>query len=118
VSGFPNLFLLLGPTTGLGHNSVVFMIECQIAYLLGALRHLDRTGVTAIEPSPRAQREFVAAVDERMRRTVWLRGGCRSWYLDATGRNSTLWPGFTVERRRRRVYVPRAIGRCRRCGRR
>jgi cation diffusion facilitator CzcD-associated flavoprotein CzcO len=95
VTGFPNLFMLLGPNTGLGHSSVVFMIECQITYLLGALRHLDRTGVRAIEPTPRAQEAFVAEVDRKMSGTVWTSGGCRSWYLDATGRNSTLWPGYT-----------------------
>jgi hypothetical protein len=95
VAGFPNLFLLLGPNTGLGHNSVVFMIECQITYLLRALAHLDRTGKAAIEPTPPAQRTFVASVDRRMRNTVWSQGGCRSWYLDANGRNSTLWPGYT-----------------------
>jgi cation diffusion facilitator CzcD-associated flavoprotein CzcO len=95
VAGFPNLFLLLGPNTGLGHNSVVFMIECQITYLLGALRHLDRTGTPALEPTPQAQESFVAEVDRKMVGTVWTSGGCRSWYLDATGRNSTLWPGYT-----------------------
>ncbi|GII24465.1 flavin-containing monooxygenase [Planosporangium mesophilum] len=95
VNGFPNLFLLLGPNTGLGHSSVVFMIECQITYLLGALRHLDRSGARAIEPTPEAQRAFVSDVDRKMTGTVWSSGGCRSWYLDATGRNSTLWPGYT-----------------------
>jgi cation diffusion facilitator CzcD-associated flavoprotein CzcO len=95
VTGFPNLFMLLGPNTGLGHTSVVFMIECQIAYLLNLLRHLGRTGVHAIEPTPQAQEAFVADVDRRMAGTVWTSGGCRSWYLDANGRNSTLWPGYT-----------------------
>ncbi|MEV4759748.1 NAD(P)/FAD-dependent oxidoreductase [Micromonospora sp. NPDC049559] len=95
VAGFPNLFLLLGPNTGLGHTSVVFMIESQLHYLLGLLRHLDRTGTRAVEPTLAAQDAFVAAVDRRMRGTVWLRGGCRSWYLDANGRNSTVWPGYT-----------------------
>jgi hypothetical protein len=95
VVGFPNLFLLLGPNSGLGHNSVVFMIECQIDQLLGLLRHLDRTGSVAVEPTERAQQDFVARVDRKMAGTVWSRGGCRSWYLDATGRNSTLWPGYT-----------------------
>ncbi|SDZ28158.1 Predicted flavoprotein CzcO associated with the cation diffusion facilitator CzcD [Micromonospora pattaloongensis] len=95
VTGFPNLFFLLGPNTGLGHTSVVFMIECQIGYLLGMLRHLRATGVRAIEPTPEAQADFVARVDRKMGGTVWSRGGCRSWYLDATGRNSTLWPGYT-----------------------
>ncbi len=95
VSGFPNLFLLLGPNTGLGHNSVVFMIECQLTYLLGALRHLDTCGVAAIEPDPQAQRAYNEALDRRMAGTVWTTGGCRSWYLDEHGRNPTLWPGYT-----------------------
>ncbi|GAB3808421.1 hypothetical protein GCM10027605_40900 [Micromonospora zhanjiangensis] len=95
VAGFPNLFLLLGPNSGLGHNSVVFMIECQIDQLLGLLGHLDRTGAVAVEPTERAQRAYVARIDRKMAGTVWSRGGCRSWYLDATGRNSTLWPGYT-----------------------
>jgi len=95
VTGFPNLFMLLGPNTGLGHTSVVFMIECQITYLLNLLRHLKRTSTHAIEPTPQAQEAFVTDVDRKMTGTVWTSGGCRSWYLDATGRNSTLWPGYT-----------------------
>jgi cation diffusion facilitator CzcD-associated flavoprotein CzcO len=96
VSGFPNFFLLLGPNSGLGHNSVVVMAEAGIAHLLAAVRHLDATGAAALEPSAPAQAAFVAEVDHRMRGSVWTAGGCRSWYLDATGRNSTLWPGFTM----------------------
>jgi cation diffusion facilitator CzcD-associated flavoprotein CzcO len=92
VAGFPNLFILLGPNTGLGHNSVVYMIEAQIDHLIGALRHMRRTGAAAIEPAPEAQAAYVAAVDRRMRGTVWTAGHCRSWYLDRTGRNSALWP--------------------------
>jgi cation diffusion facilitator CzcD-associated flavoprotein CzcO len=101
VTGFPNLFLLLGPNTGLGHNSVVFMIEAQIAHVMAALRHLDATGGAALEPRPEAQAAFVAEIDAEMQGTVWTTGGCQSWYLDATGRNSTLWPGFTYPFKRR-----------------
>ncbi|MGE5829864.1 MAG: 4-hydroxyacetophenone monooxygenase, partial [Micromonosporaceae bacterium] len=109
VHGFPNLFLLLGPNTGLGHNSVVFMLECQFRYLLGALRHLDRRGSVALEPRRSAQDGYLAAVERRMAGTVWLQGGCRSWYLDRNGRNSTLWPGFTISYwRRLRRFDPRA----------
>jgi cation diffusion facilitator CzcD-associated flavoprotein CzcO len=107
VAGFPNLFLLLGPNTGLGHTSVVLMVESQIAQVLKALRHLDATGATAIEPTDEAQAAFVAEVDRRMAPTVWSTGGCQSWYLDATGRNSTLWPSFaTAYRRRARRFRP------------
>jgi cation diffusion facilitator CzcD-associated flavoprotein CzcO len=92
VAGFPNLFILLGPNTGLGHNSVVYMIEGQIDHLIGALRYMREHRLDAIEPTADAQRGFVSGVDRRMRGTVWVSGGCSSWYLDRTGRNSTLWP--------------------------
>jgi cation diffusion facilitator CzcD-associated flavoprotein CzcO len=101
VAGFPNLFILLGPNTGLGHNSVVYMIEAQIEHLLGALAHMRRHGAHAIEPRPEAQAAYVAEVRRRMSGTVWVAGGCASWYLDATGRNSTLWPDFSWRFRRR-----------------
>jgi len=92
VAGFPNLFLLLGPNTGLGHNSVVYMTEAQIDHLVAALRYMRRRRLDAIEPVGEVQQAFVAGVDRRMCGTVWTAGGCKSWYLDRTGRNSTLWP--------------------------
>ena len=101
VAGFPNLFILLGPNTGLGHSSVVFMIESQLAQVMLVLRELDRRCVRAIEPSAAAQAGFVADVERRMRGTVWIAGHCRSWYLDRTGRNSAIWPDFTWRFRRR-----------------
>ncbi|HSK96876.1 MAG TPA: NAD(P)/FAD-dependent oxidoreductase, partial [Euzebyales bacterium] len=96
VSGFPNLFLLLGPNTGLGHSSVVLMIEAQLRQVIGALRHLRSTGAATIEPTMAAQRRHTTNVDDAMKGTVWTSGGCASWYLDATGRNSTLWPGYVT----------------------
>ena len=93
VAGFPNMFMLLGPNTGLGHNSVLLMIEAQIAYLRQLLDHREAQGLAAIEPTPAAQARYVAAVDARTEGSVWTAGGCLSWYVDATGRNSTLWPG-------------------------
>jgi cation diffusion facilitator CzcD-associated flavoprotein CzcO len=101
VAGFPNLFILLGPNTGLGHNSVVYMIEAQIEHVLAALRHMQRHAASAIEPRPEAQAAFVAEVRRRMEGTVWIAGRCVSWYLDSTGRNSTLWPDFSWRFRRR-----------------
>jgi hypothetical protein len=96
LPGFPNLFLLLGPNTGLGHSSVVLMIEAQLKQVLKALQHVRDTGAVAIEPSIEAQRRHTARVDRAMAGTVWTSGGCASWYLDATGRNSTLWPGYVT----------------------
>jgi cation diffusion facilitator CzcD-associated flavoprotein CzcO len=101
VAGFPNMFYLQGPGTGLGHSSVIIMIEAQIGHMLDTLRYLRARGAAAAEPRPEAQAAFVAEVDRQMARTVWATGGCKSWYLDATGRNSTLWPGSTWQFRRR-----------------
>ena len=101
VHGFPNFFFLLGPNTGLGHTSVVLMIEHQVEHVLGALRHLRARRLAALEPRAEAQAAFLADVDARMRTTVWTTGGCSSWYLDRTGRNSTLWPGTTLSFKRR-----------------
>jgi cyclohexanone monooxygenase len=98
--GFPNLFFLVGPNTGLGHSSMVFMIESQIAYVLDALRALDLHGAAAVEPKPRAQERWNRDIQRRMRKTVWSAGGCSSWYLDSHGRNVTLWPRTTFVFRR------------------
>ena len=106
VSGFPNLFLLIGPHTGLGHNSMVYMIESQINYILDCLRTMDRRNMRAVEVRPAIQEAFDMEMQRRMRGTVWT-SGCSSWYLDANGRNTTLWPGFTFEfRRRTRHFDP------------
>ena len=97
LPGFPNLFTLLGPNTGLGHNSVVFMIEVQVAHILSCLRMLSEHRATAIEPRPEAMRAYNERLQKRLRRAVWNEGGCTSWYLDDQGVNRTLWPGFTFE---------------------
>ncbi|MGP7998335.1 MAG: flavin-containing monooxygenase [Streptosporangiaceae bacterium] len=97
VPGFPNFFLLLGPNTGLGHNSVVFMIESQIQHVLSCLRLLARNDGDTIEVRPAAARRFNDGIRRRLRRKVWNAGGCTSWYLDAGGVNRALWPGFSFE---------------------
>jgi cation diffusion facilitator CzcD-associated flavoprotein CzcO len=95
VSGFPNLFFLLGPNTGLGHNSVVFMIESQIRYIAEAIGLVERTGAKGIVPRPDVQERFNTEVQRKLSKGVWTQGGCKSWYLDAKGVNRALWPGFT-----------------------
>ena len=95
VAGFPNLFLLVGPNTGLGHTSIVFMIESQLTYVLGALQALRRRGARTLEVLPAAQAAYNAEVQEKTKGTVWVSGGCESWYIDRNGKNSTLWPTFT-----------------------
>jgi len=113
VAGFPNFFLLLGPNTGLGHNSVVFMIESQVQHVLSCLRLLARQNGKTIEVRASALRRFNDGIQRRLRRAVWSEGGCKSWYLDADGTNRVLWPGFSFEywartrRARRTDYVIR-----------
>ncbi|ROO89768.1 cation diffusion facilitator CzcD-associated flavoprotein CzcO [Actinocorallia herbida] len=97
LPGFPNFFMLLGPNTGLGHNSVVFMIETQVAHILSLLKLLSETGATTVEPKPEALRAYNDKLHKRLRRAVWNEGGCDSWYLDKDGVNRTIWPGFTFE---------------------
>jgi cation diffusion facilitator CzcD-associated flavoprotein CzcO len=93
VSGFPNYFMLLGPHTALGHNSVVIMIEAQVNYIVDALKKLRKAGGAAIDVAPAVQARFVAGLEARLQGTVWQDGGCESWYKDAHGKVTTIWPG-------------------------
>jgi cation diffusion facilitator CzcD-associated flavoprotein CzcO len=111
VPGFPNFFMLLGPNTGLGHTSVVFMIESQIQHVMTCLRMLARERAGTIEVRQAASRRYNGGLQKRLRRAVWSEGGCTSWYLDQDGINRALWPGFTFEywartrRARRSAYA-------------
>ncbi|HEY1075546.1 MAG TPA: NAD(P)/FAD-dependent oxidoreductase [Fontimonas sp.] len=96
VSGFPNLFFLMGPNTGLGHNSMVYMIESQIAYVIDAIRTMHKRRLRSVEVRADAQQRFNTSLHKRMLRSIWSVGGCMSWYVHPqSGRNVTLWPGFT-----------------------
>lgn len=101
VSGFPNLFVMLGPNTGLGHTSMVYMIESQARYIADAARVMDQRGWSTVDVRPEVQQAFEDEMGERMKGTVWSNGGCQSWYQLPDGRIPTLWPGFTFEFRRR-----------------
>jgi cation diffusion facilitator CzcD-associated flavoprotein CzcO len=106
VAGFPNLFLLLGPNTGLGHGSMVYMIESQINHVIDALRVMRERGAAIAEVKPEVQRAYNREIDAKMTGTVW-NTGCSSWYLDDTGRNPTLWPDWTWRfRQRARRFDP------------
>ncbi|QBI54911.1 flavin-containing monooxygenase [Streptomonospora litoralis] len=100
VPGFPNLFMMLGPNTTLGHSSQVVMIEAQIKYLLSALKHMARTGVDSVEVRPEAHRAWNERLAASLDGTVWNAGNCRSWYLDEHGRNPSIWPTYTWRFRR------------------
>jgi cation diffusion facilitator CzcD-associated flavoprotein CzcO len=108
VNRFPNLFFLLGPNTGLGHNSVVLMIEAQVRYIMKCLRVMRRHGKRAMDVNPDAFRRFFTDMASRLKTTVWETGGCRSWYQDPqTGENIAIWPGTVVSylRATRRVIT-------------
>ncbi|AKF04090.1 flavin-containing monooxygenase [Sandaracinus amylolyticus] len=105
VSGFPNLYLLMGPNTGLGHNSMVFMIESQARYARQCIEVLRDKRLRALDVRPSVQSAFNRTLEEKLRHTVWS-AGCQSWYLAAgDGKNALTWPGFTFDywRRTRRV---------------
>ena len=101
VAGYPNLFFLVGPNTGLGHTSIVFMIESQINYVLDALTTMRRREARTVEVRPEAQAAYNAELDRMTEGTVWVSGGCQSYYIDSNGHNSTLWPTYTWPFRQR-----------------
>lgn len=95
VSGYPNMFIINGPNTGLGHNSVVYIIEAQVDYILEALDHIDAQGVEIIEVKREAEDAYMEKLDRMAEGTVWLAGGCKSWYVDErSGRLTLVWPDF------------------------
>jgi cation diffusion facilitator CzcD-associated flavoprotein CzcO/pimeloyl-ACP methyl ester carboxylesterase len=112
IAGFPNLFLVIGPNTGLGHTSMIHVIESQLAYLVDAVRTMDADGAASVEPTTQAQAGWNRDLRAAMPRTVWNRGGCTSWYLDEHGRNTTQWPHSTLRLRRELRYFDRGEYRC------
>lgn len=111
VKDYPNMFILLGPNTGLGTNSVVFMAEAQMEHVLGCLKAMDAEGAAVCEVTPVAQERWNRSIQHRSRRSVWTAGGCSSWYLDEQGRNRAIWPGYSwrfrqlAKRMRRNDYL-------------
>jgi hypothetical protein len=100
MEDFPNLFFLVGPNTALGHNSIVYMIEAQVEYVLQALAVMDRSKARSIVPRPEAQTAYNERIQADLEGTVWSVGGCTSFYLDDGGRNTTLWPHRAARFRR------------------
>ncbi len=100
LAGFPNLFVMVGPNTGLGHSSMVFMMESQYNYVLDALKTMATRAIDTFSVDPDAVEAFNTEIQAKLARSVW-NSGCSSWYLDGTGRNATLWPDFTWRYRQR-----------------
>ncbi len=97
VSGFPNLFMIVGPNTGLGHSSMVYMIESQVAYVLDAVQQMRDRELLAIDVKPERQAHYNTKIQQQLQRAIWSTGNCKSWYVNANGKNTTLWPGFTFK---------------------
>ncbi|MFT5686656.1 MAG: cation diffusion facilitator CzcD-associated flavoprotein CzcO [Myxococcota bacterium] len=96
MPGFPNLFTLLGPNTGLGHNSVVWMAECQVNHIVRLIAAARAAGRTALEVRGPVLDAYNEALHTRMQKRVWVRGQCASWYQHADGRIRSLWPDSTL----------------------
>jgi cation diffusion facilitator CzcD-associated flavoprotein CzcO len=100
LPGFPNYFHLTGANTGLGHSSMLLMIESQLRYIVDAVRQVEAAGGGPFEVRAEVAAAYNADLQAKLPGTVWG-SGCSSWYLNSEGRNVTLWPGFTFNFRRR-----------------
>jgi cation diffusion facilitator CzcD-associated flavoprotein CzcO len=96
LPGYPNFFMLGGPNSGLAHNSMVYMIEAQVVYVMQALTYMRAHGVATIDVKPQVEAGYNVRIQRRLSRTIWSTGGCKSWYIDPkSGKNTALWPGFS-----------------------
>ncbi|MGQ7938222.1 flavin-containing monooxygenase [Paraburkholderia sp. D1E] len=100
VANFPNFFMIVGPNTGLGHNSMIYMIESQVRYIADCLRVLRRRKARTMNLRPDVQRDFNQRLQKEMQHSVWV-SGCHSWYQTKSGKVTALWPGFTFSFRKR-----------------
>ncbi|MEC7815920.1 MAG: NAD(P)/FAD-dependent oxidoreductase [Pseudomonadota bacterium] len=111
VAGFPNFFMLMGPNTGLGHSSMVYMIESQVQYVLDAVKRMAKAGWRSVEVRSEAVADYNAGLQDKLGDSVW-QTGCKSWYVNEQGRNTTLWPGFTWQFRQQTRRFDAAQYRC------
>jgi len=95
VPDFPNMFYLLGPNVGLGHNSVVWMIECQVTYCMDAVLKCIRQDVKALDVKTEKNRSFQEFIQSLMKFRPF-HSGCKSWYQNSQGIVFTLWPSHLL----------------------
>ena len=95
IAGFPNMFMVVGPNTGLGHSSMILMIEAQVNYIMQGLKALKQKGAKYTDVKREVEKQYNEELQFNLSRTVWQSGGCVSWYQMKNGKNVTLWPGFT-----------------------
>ncbi|KAI9320142.1 hypothetical protein BX666DRAFT_1853340, partial [Dichotomocladium elegans] len=90
IHGYPNLFMILGPSSLLGHSSVLIMMECQVAFACQMIRRMIKEDIAAFEPTQDAQDAYAAELQKDLDKTVW-KGNCSSWYVDSKGNVTALW---------------------------
>ena len=95
VAGFPNLFMLYGPNTNLGHGTIIFMIECQIRYIRTCIKHMRKARLKTLAVDPQAQADFNRQLQDDLSKSVWA-SGCASWYVTADGKVQNNWSGFML----------------------
>lgn len=95
VPNFPNLFIVTGPNTGIGHTSAIFVIEAQMHYIMRAIQEVKNKGLGAIEVLPEAEDKYTNHIHSEMNKTVWKKGGCSSWYKSKSGHVVAMFPGFS-----------------------
>ena len=95
MPGFPNLFIVTGPNTGIGHTSAIFVIEAQMQYITDSIEALQKSGKESIEVKPEAEEAYTAMIHSEMNKTVWKTGGCNSWYQSKSGHVIAMFPGFS-----------------------
>lgn len=100
LPGFPNLFVVTGPNTGIGHTSAIFVIEAQMEYIMRAIKSVQARKAKAIEVKPDAENDYTTMIHREMKQTVWQSGGCHSWYQSKSGHVIAMFPGFSFTFRR------------------
>lgn len=108
VAGYPNFFFVVGPNTGLGHSSMVYMIESVTQYVVDAIKQMRSEGWKAVEVKPEAQAAYNEKLQRKIEGTVWQQGGCKSWYQNEAGRNTALWPDYTFRFRQETAHFDSA----------
>lgn len=96
VPHFPNLFIVTGPNTGIGHTSAIVVIEAQMQYIARAMAAVLNSGKRAIQPTPEAEQRYTDHIHQQMLKTVWHWGGCNSWYKSKSGKVIAMFPGFSL----------------------
>jgi cation diffusion facilitator CzcD-associated flavoprotein CzcO len=100
VSGFPNLFMMYGPNTNLGHNSIIYMLEAQADYVVKCMNELRRRKAKALDVKPAAFTAFNTQLQKDLEATAWA-GECSSWYKTASGKITNNWSDDTAAYRKR-----------------